>query len=335
MEINGRLVRDIGYHRGIPILDKHAIAGHTVSVVLTGDSQMDIRNAKMAWQKLNPGKKFPDDTIFHHDLLHVAEETTKINGKKTKVLVGKMHLVPRDLHKTVFHEGSASVARKFYQGLGTDVNAIKGLALAEAKNAGKAGSLVSRAASKILPRKLIKGVLPFVGRSVVRALPLIGTGISLLEFPENVQAHGLVGAAARATPVLGDLLAAHGLGSELAKQIRDEANAAADAHLRELNKPVADAWQKATEQMLQAYNDLAPNIRVTNNYGPNGLVDAREISEALQAYRAEMQHANLLKAHNASGFNFAKAAKDAKQRLADRLTAACQRNAAAPHRPAL
>ena len=74
--------------------------------------------AKEAWKKLNPGKALPEEAIFHHDLLHATEHIETINGKKTKVIVGKMHLVPSDIHEVIFHQGSASVAKKYYEGLG-------------------------------------------------------------------------------------------------------------------------------------------------------------------------------------------------------------------------
>jgi hypothetical protein len=110
VNVNGRLIHEIEYKKGLPVLEKHALPGITPSIVLTGNNTTDIRNAKTAWLQLNPGKSLPPNTTFHHDLLHVVEETIEIDGKKTKVLVGKMHLVPTEINRIVFHEGSASVA---------------------------------------------------------------------------------------------------------------------------------------------------------------------------------------------------------------------------------
>ena len=193
---NGKRVTGIEFQQGLPVLEKHALPGHTVDILLTGDSKADIRNAVAAWKKTHPGQQLPANTVFHHDLLNTAEGTAIINGKKTKVLVGKMHLVPEKIHRLVFHEGSASVARKMYKGLETEVEAVKRLATKEASLAGKDGTLVARTAKKIVSGKIAKGILPFIGRNVVRAIPLVGAGLAVLEFSDNVEAHGVGGAVA-------------------------------------------------------------------------------------------------------------------------------------------
>ena len=227
VDVNGKLVHDIQFTNGVPVLDNFALPGNTATIVLTGDHTTDLRHAEEAWRNLNPGKKLPENATFHHDLLHATEHTVTIDGKKTKVLVGKMQLVPKDINRAVFHEGSASVAKKYYRGLGVDVGSVARLAKEEARLAGKSRTIVSRALGKIKPGKIAKGIVPLVGRSIVRAIPIVGSGLAILEFADNVEAHGIGGAVARATPVLGDLIAASDLGSELAKQIRDDADAAA------------------------------------------------------------------------------------------------------------
>ena len=237
VEVNGKLVHDIQFTNKVPILDKFALPGNTATIILTGDHTTDIRHAEEAWRNLNPGKELPTNATFHHDLLHATEQTVTIDGKKTKVLVGKMQLVPKDINRAVFHEGSASVAKKYYQGLGVDVGSVARLAKEEARLAGKSRTVVARAVGKIKPGQIAKGIAPLVGRSIARAIPIVGSGLAILEFADNVEAHGIGGAVARATPVLGDLIAAHDLGSELAKQIRDDADAAAGEAQRQLNEP--------------------------------------------------------------------------------------------------
>ncbi len=306
--MNGRLVREINYKKGLPVLESFALPGNAASIVLTGDHKADIRNAKNAWRKLNPGKTLPENATFHHDLLHVAEETVEINGKKTKVLVGKMHLVPTELHQTVFHEGSASVAKKFYSGLGTDVAAVKPLGSQRSASGRQSWHRSGSRGKKDYSQHADQGHNPFVGRGVRRAIPIVGTGLALLEFSENVKAHGVVGAVARATPVLGDLISVHDLGTELAKQIVDEANEKENANLREINEPVSKAWDQATQQTIDAFNELAPQIQVTNIYGPDGLVDPGEIKDALRIYRDDMEQANLLRARQVKDFDFDAAA---------------------------
>jgi hypothetical protein len=249
-----------------------------------------------------------------------------IDGKKTKVLVGELPLVDKGAHR-LFHEGSAAAARNMYEGLKTNVDSVRKVATKEAALAGKKGTIVARASKKIVTGKIPKSLRGFIGRNVVRAIPLATTGLAILEFSENVEAHGVAGAVARATPVLGDLISAHDLGSELAKQIRDDANAASDAHQRALNAHANEAWDKASQQTIEAFNELAPTIQVTNQYSPDGLVDPHEVADALKTYCQAMQAANSLKAHDTKDFDFSAAAAQAKQQLKDSLTKACQKRA--------
>ena len=145
IKVNGKLVHEIRFKKGLPVLDKFILPGKSVAVILTGDRDADLRNAKVAWQKANPGKPLPPNSTFHHDLLHVTEQTVIIDGKKTKVLVGKMHLVPTKINRAVFHEGSASLAKKYYQAIDANRSSIMKLAKDEAALTGKAGTVVARA----------------------------------------------------------------------------------------------------------------------------------------------------------------------------------------------
>jgi len=331
---NGERVTHIEFKNGAPDLDRFALPGGTATIILTGDNGIDQINAKKAWQKLNPGKELPSNSVFHHDLLNTAEHVVTIDGKKAKVLVGKMPLLETGVHE-LFHQGSASVARGMYEGLKTDVAAVTKLATKEASLAGKEGSIVARAAGKIVSGTVPKSIRHLVGRSIARVIPIVSTGLAIIEFSDNVEAHGVAGAVARATPVLGDLISAHDLGSELAKQIRDDANAGLDAHLKALNAHANEAWDKASQQTIEAFHELAPTIQVTNPYSSEGRVDPHEVADALKTYRQAMEAANLLKAHNTKDFDFPAAAARAKQELKDSLTKACQRKAPPPTRPTL
>jgi hypothetical protein len=338
VDVNGKLVRDIEYHNGVPVLDKFVLPGKTATIVLTGDSDLDIKHATEAWQKLNPGKELPKKATFHHDLLHATEHIEMVDGKKTKVLVGKMHLIPSEANKLVFHQGSASAAKKYYEGLGAStMSAIKRLAKEEASIAGKEGSIVLRAAGNIKPGRVAKGLLPFVGRNVARAIPIVGTGLAILEFADNVEAHGLDGALVRTVPVLGSLVSAHDLGTDLAKEITDDANAGAAEHERELNDPVDRSIELANDQTIDAFNELAPQIKVTNQRQSEHepLVDPHEIADALKIYRGKMQQANLLAIEGAPGFDYDAAAARNKRELRQRLQQASQKNAPRTELPAM
>jgi hypothetical protein len=333
VDVDGKLVHEVQFIRGLPVLDDFASPGNTVAIVLTGNRDADIRNATAAWKKLHPNDSVPIDCTFHHDLLQVTEETVEINGKKTKVLVGKMQLIPRRAHRLVFHEGSASVADKFYKGLGADVASIKEFAKQHAALADDADGIVAKAARKIVPNRIVKGVLPFVGRSIVRAIPIVGTGLAIIEFSDNVEAHGIGGAVVRTVPVLGDLVSANDLGSDLAKQITDTANLELGDAYKKANDPVATSWKSAGEDTIRTFHALAPQIAVTNQPGSNGRVDVNEIGDALEAYRREMQIAYNLKETRGAAYNFAAAAATAKQKLKSKLTDACQRNKPKPSGP--
>lgn len=327
VDVNGKLVRDIEFKHKLPVLDKFVLPGKTVTVVLTGERRIDVQNAKNAWARLNPGRELPNSATFHHDLLNATVETVTIDGKRVKVVVGKMQLIPTKANQVVFHQGSASVARKFYEGAGIDASVIAKLAKEQAL-LGDSGHIVSRAIKRIKPGRISKRLLPFIGRSILRALPLIGTGLAIIEFTDNVEAHGLGGAIVRATPVLGDLISAHDLGSDLAQQIRAEAAASLEQAEREINEPVRQAWDEADAQMASAYQRLSPHIKVTNRPVSPGaaLVDPQEIVDALMVYRTQMQHANYQRIRNAPGYNFKAEAARYEHELRERLERASQRN---------
>jgi hypothetical protein len=324
IEANGRIIDKIQYIDGLPVLDEFELPGKTATVILTADRNADIRHAKIAWMKQNPGIPFPEDATFHHDLLHTTEHIVEIDGKKTKVLVGKMVLVPTAANDAVFHEGSASIARKFYHGLNSDTDAIRKLARHEAETGGQ---IVAKASKKIVSRTVAKGIRSLVGRNVIRLIPIASTGMAVIEFADNAEAHGFVGAVARATPVLGDLIGAADLASELAGIIVDNANTNLDRTYKEINDPLKEANRRATEQTIQAFKELAPQIKVTNVpiSSDDALVSPEAISEALVGYHNEMSSANYMKHLHGAQFDFDTAAKTIKERLRKRLERASQR----------
>lgn len=89
----------------------------------------------------------------------------------------------------------------------------------------------------------------------------------------------------------------------------------------------------ASEQAIVAFQELAPQIHVTNRSGSSGLVDPQEVADALKVYRQEMQLAFTLKQVKGNTYNFAAAAARAKQELKARLTNACQKDASRPRGP--
>ena len=80
VEVNGKFVRDVKYHKGAPVLDELALLGKTATIILTGDREKDIRHAENAWKKLNPGKELPANSTFHRDLLNATEHIAMKSG---------------------------------------------------------------------------------------------------------------------------------------------------------------------------------------------------------------------------------------------------------------
>jgi hypothetical protein len=97
---------------------------------------------------------------------------------------------------------------------------------------------------------------------------------------------------------------------------------------RQLNEPSRKAWEDADEQTIAAYNELAPQIKVTNlpkSDGGAGLIDPHEIATALHEYREAMQNANFKRNVQLKGFDFDAAAAHNKQQLRQRLERASQK----------
>lgn len=326
---NRKLIHKVEFKSGVPDLHPHSLRGNEVTIILTGDSKTDRRNAMAAWKRLHPNTKFPENVVFHHDMLNVTDAIGEIDGKKVKAFVGTMQLIPKELHEALAHEGSASAARHFYDGIADhDMALLKKLAKKEASVGGK---VVSKAAKKIVSGTIPKKFLPLLGRGsriVTRVIPFATTGWAIANFANNAEARGIPMALAEATPLLGDIIGVYDFGSDLAKEITDEATAKMNAHERKINEKVFEAREIATRQTMEAFRELAAEIEVTNEYsGPNGLVDAGEVSEALMAYRNRMLQANWLRSEDGTNFDYEATASDAKRQLKQRLMDASQRNA--------
>ena len=95
-------------------------------------------------------------------------------------------------------------------------------------------------------------------------------------------------------------------------------------------------WEQADEQTIAAYNDLAPQIQVTNpprSGNGAGLVDPHAIAAGLREYREAMQNANFKRNVGTKGFDFDAASAHNKQQLRWRLERASQRRGPAPRGP--
>jgi len=108
---SGIVATSIPYINGVPVLDDFQI-GNSATIIITGDPKTDFANAKKAWLQVNPGATLPANGRLHHNLLQITQETVEADGKKVKVLVGKMQMVHQEIHSFISHQGSASIAAR-------------------------------------------------------------------------------------------------------------------------------------------------------------------------------------------------------------------------------
>jgi hypothetical protein len=272
----GKVVKAVPHENGMGVLGEWA---HKVQpeIVFSGNHAADRTAAERAW-KAATGKELPKDYVFHHDPHSI--KLYEVDGKL--VAKGKMQLIPEALNKPG-HVGGNHIAERLAakQGIaekeyikiaeranqkGAKLNALKEpieIALKRLGNAGKAGK--------------------FAGKVAKRALPLVGGLLVVVNWPDDVKAHGIAGAAARATPLLGDILTAYDLGKELADDIVKEALDEEARGIAAVNATVFQARDLARAAMSGALNRLSQTIYVKNTYiGEDAL--AEQIAGALQLF---------------------------------------------------
>ena len=140
--------------------------------------------------------------------------------------------------------------------------------------------------------KVLRGWLKVVKRSG-KFLGAIGVGIGIFYFAENAEAHGVGGAVARATPVLGDYIGLQDGLSDESADFLDSLN----RHSRIANQRTAAAVQNILEYELQ-------NRPATNP-------DVLQIQRALVGFYNELQHLYYMEAATGRSANI----NDAVQRL--------------------
>jgi|GEM_PF-2951652 len=266
---DGTIVREIPFRNGMPVFDQWAKGG--VMIAMTGDQAFDQAEARRMWEKRNPGNPIGEEFLFHHDGQVV--ELGKYKGKP--VFGGRMQLVPVKVNE-IPHVGSARMARLFEldSDLAREVNSmsLKG----RGPLAGRLGKALARKA-----------------RAVRRLIPIVGGLLTIIYFAEDVEAHGIGGAVARATPVLGDIIAAYDLGSELAADIRASGIEEIRRAAASANDPTELAHDAAERATAIAFNEIASQIPFQLPYSPDDaddaviekLVDA--IKEPLAEFRGE------------------------------------------------
>ena len=264
-----RKVTRIEFQNGLPILDNWALPGEEIVIAITGDNDFDQTQAREAWFH-SRGERLPEGYVFHHD--GGAFQIVDYEGEK--VFVGRMQAVPAKLNVDLPHVGTAHVARKvpLKKELARKVNQM---AMKGAEPLGK----LRRNLAKAIARRTAK---------FARMIPILGGLITLYSFAEDAEAHGLGGAVIRATPLLGDVVAAYDVGSELAAMIVSAAEEKADAAIREANAGVKAAQAAACKAAIEAYSDIAKNLRITSPYieSTDDVVDV--VKEGLAEFYGEM-----------------------------------------------
>jgi hypothetical protein len=260
---DGTKIERVIYRDGMPVFDEWSKG--EVFVALSGEFGFDRAQAIRCWHG-NGGGELPGGFMFHHDGL----VTEVITFKCQEIYVGRMQLIPEDLNLKVPHLGSASAARHL---AAARKNSTKRLAdeLNELALRGK-GPLLKSA-------KRFKSLIAKQAKRIGRIIPLVGGVLVILDFKENAEAHGIGGAIIRGTPLLGDIVSLYDVASDLADQIKSDAEREEESHREHVNRTVNQARQAAAEVTLKTFEELAGRLRVTNPY-----FEAESLKSPLEEY---------------------------------------------------
>ena len=168
-----------------------------------------------------------------------------------------MQLVPGELNDLLQHIGSASIARRI-------ASQNPGLARNMATEVNQLAINDKGPLAKVAKR--FKSVLGKGLKKVGKALPIIGGVLVILDFAENVEAHGVGGAVLRSTPVLGDLVSLYDVASDLAIEIESRASESIKEYSETVNENSRKAHREAAALTVQEFERISGNVRVTNPY---------------------------------------------------------------------
>jgi hypothetical protein len=207
----------------------------------------------------------------------------------TTVILGRMQLIPVEAN-ALAHAGSASFARRFGDLEGAS-NADR-VATARKINSELLDAPGGAAGARKAAAKIAKGGgrVRTVMRAGRRMIPVIGGMLTLVTFKQDAEAHGIAGATLRATPLLGDFLAAYDLGSEIAQTMIDDTNARAANAYDAANAPADVAAATAARQTAEAFNRIAGKVKVTIPYIDESTVD--QLQAAVRDYNGRARQIN-------------------------------------------
>ncbi len=264
---NGAKVTHVEFMNDYPILDPWALPDEDVVIAITGDNKLDQREAR-AMREQTRGSLTKGYT-YHHD--GNFTELAKHRGKK--VFAGRMQAVPAALNGLLPHNGSSALARAL--GVSKDI-------------AREVNELARRGKGPLI--KMQRRIATTIARRVSKfgkAIPIFGGLITLYFFAEEVEAHGLGGALVRATPLLGDIVTAYDVGSEIAAQIEQQAEEDLKGAYRAVNDAVTIAHVAAQKATADAFNEIGGRLRITKRYiQPDEVLDA--LREPLAEFYGEV-----------------------------------------------
>jgi hypothetical protein len=250
---DGTKVGAVPFRDGLPVFDEWS-KGH-VTIAMTGDPVFDKAQAIKVWTATEGD--LLEEYAFHHD----GRFTRVLTEEGKTVFVGRMHVVPKVLNEEVPHIGSASSARVLKVGrkLAAKLNTLamegKGPVVKAAKGFTKVATKLAKKAGKVIP--------------------FVGTVLAIIDFGENVEAHGVRGAIVRALPVIGSVVTAYDIGSEASDHIRGNAAASRDESYRAVNDPVDKAHREAAEDTANALEEINQRLKdVKPGPQPDELVEA-------------------------------------------------------------
>lgn len=270
---NGPTVKQIPFKNGMP--DFTQWSKFNSEIVFTGDSVADKAAAIAKWNEANPLKPLPADYVWHHDP-HSLQKFKLADG--TIVVKGNLQLVPEPLNR-IGHVGGNAVAR--------GIRDAQGIAADEYTKLAKAANEGTEALTRV--KGGLAKALSTVGKIGKAGLPVVGGILFVFNFEQDVKAHGMAGAVARATPLLGDVMTAYDLGSALADEIVSTALAAEAAEDQVRNGATDFARLAARAAMSNAMNRMLTTVRVPNP----SILDQNAIRDAFQAFYDSVLSARL------------------------------------------
>lgn len=122
---------------------------------------------------------------------------------------------------------------------------------------------------------------------------MIGGAITLITFKQDAEAHGIAGAALRATPLLGDFLAAYDIGNEMAQDIianSDKSKGRTATAYKVANQHAEIGAAMAKRQTADAFNRIGRKVDVTVPYIDESTVDRLEA--AMRGYNSRVYGIN-------------------------------------------